>query len=137
MPIWENMCIDPGMIFIYNEQVKSSINKQTALFLHQQRGFFHFGRNNGQSMNIAARYNLLPDLARNFHQAQPTVIYPLSRPEASPDTPIKTGDESPQGQANTYKYYVLSDTLNVVYTREKSTEKLFAQDKGSLVNLYV
>lgn len=87
-------------------------------------------------MNIAARYNLLPDLTQSFRQAQPTVIYPLSRQEAPPDVPVKTGEGSPQGEAYAYKYYVLSDLQDVVYTREKNTEKLFAQDKGSLLNIF-
>lgn len=88
-------------------------------------------------MNIAARYNLLPDYNQSFHQAQPAVIYPLTRPETPRDLPVKTSDESSQRNTTPYKYYILTDSRDVVYTREKNTEKLFAQDKGSLVNIFV
>lgn len=82
-------------------------------------------------------YNLLPDYSQRLQEAPLKAYYPIS----------KTGDgqglsrdadthASAQG-AGTYKYYVMSDARDMVYTRQKNTENLYSLMKGSLVNLYV
>ena len=88
-------------------------------------------------MNISATYNMLPDLSLSFPKSQPLSPYPLSRPEGAVDLPVKAETEASSGEARAYKFYVLSDSSDTVYTRRKQMEKLFASDKGSLLDLYV
>lgn len=88
-------------------------------------------------MNISASYNLLPDFTRSYPKDPSLESYPLSRPEKTHHFPVETDSRPSSDKARTYKYYVLSDATDTVYTRKRNTEKLFAQDKGTLVNLYV
>ena len=86
-------------------------------------------------MTISASYNLLPDFSRNFQpdrSVQPTI---LSRTRTN--LSLETDAHSSSRQAGTYKFYVMTDATDTVYTRQKQTEKLFTQEKGTLVNLYV
>lgn len=87
-------------------------------------------------MNISATYTMLPDLTLPFPKGGPASAYPVSRPEDAVHVPLNTDAGPSSGRARTYKYYVMSDSSDTVYTRQKHTEKLFAAGKGALLDLY-
>jgi hypothetical protein len=49
---------------------------------------------------------------------------------------MQSGNDLVRSGKNTYKYYVLSDSNDMVYNRMKNTEKLLYSIRGSLVDLY-
>lgn len=87
-------------------------------------------------MNLTATHQFLPDYSRQPAWEQTRIHYPVAR---TPDpSNLATGDDFQRStrDAGTYKYYVLSDTRDMVYTNRRNLETLFHTAKGGIVNLY-
>jgi hypothetical protein len=85
-------------------------------------------------MNVSMTYPLLPDFATRNDIAPPRYS------SYNGDAEQSSVDSSPRDLVNTgkraYKYYVLSEPEDLVYTRTKNTERLVHSLRGSIVDLY-
>ncbi|GAB6095939.1 hypothetical protein JCM14469_21920 [Desulfatiferula olefinivorans] len=91
-------------------------------------------------MNVSSTLHFLPDYSRHpaWEQSDPGRIQypPVKTPDASRIASDADAHRSDQ-DSGAYKYYVLVDARDMVYTRRKNLENPFHAVKGGLVNLYV
>lgn len=85
-------------------------------------------------MNVAMTYTMLPDFAVSRDQVRPAYHFPVVKKLRVSTT--ESGTDLTRESRNVYKYYVLSQTDDKVYTRSKVMESLYLQGRGSLVDIY-
>lgn len=84
-------------------------------------------------MNVAMTYNMLPDFSAGRGEARPVYHFPMAgqaRAEALGNTDLEKESRS------VYKYYVINNTDDRIYTRTRTTETLYHQARGSIVDVY-
>ena len=78
-------------------------------------------------------YNLLPDFSASRETVRPPQHYPLEKKNI---TALMDGKDLPRQSQKAYKYYVLSDSTERVYTRMRTTETLYHQARGAILDVY-
>lgn len=88
-------------------------------------------------MNVSAHYNMMPYMGTiQEREVRPEVYTPLPSVEEKGILSAGRNEQKMAEGTHTYKYYVISEDQDQIYTRQMQAESLLAGMKGALLNVY-